>query len=270
MVKHLIALLLLMIPMDVVNGLNILVFGGTGFVGSKIVSKLTERGHSVVSLSRRPQIGTNPKVTYISGDAADKATCLTLAKKHGPFDAAIHCIGLLLDADSGLSSLNKFASGSGSIPSIYASYDQITRQTAFNMIDVILQQGRPQASKQIPTVFVSAAEAAWTFPAPVLFLERYLVAKRAVEKRLLENQNALRATILRPSLIYTMDRPQALLSVVPFFIGNAIGLPFVDRPVSVDTLSNAAVYAIENDGVSGIKGYREMGDLGGRLKDREL
>lgn len=88
----------------------------------------------------------------------------------------------------------------------------------------------------LPFVFVSAAEAGWTFTAPVPFLERYLIAKRAVEAELLGTSGAeaspdslLRGVVLRPSLIWTWERPQALLSVLPFYIANSLGLSFVDR-----------------------------------------
>jgi|AntAceMinimDraft_1070359.scaffolds.fasta_scaffold45248_1 metallophosphoesterase superfamily enzyme len=38
----------------------------------------------------------------------------------------------------------------------------------------------------------------------------------------------------------------------------AAGLPFVDRPVTVDTLAAAAVAAVEDRNVSGILDFREM------------
>lgn len=97
-------------------------------------------------------------------------------------------------------------------------------------------------------MFVSAAEAGWTFQAPVPFLEKYLTAKRAVENKLLafipnNGQNnilgkssyslvvvvssvyvycvgkGLRPVIMRPSLVWTTEKPEALVSVVPFYIG---------------------------------------------------
>ena len=41
----------------------------------------------------------------------------------------------------------------------------------------------------------------------------------------------------------------------------AAGLPFVDRPVTVDTLAAAAVQAVEDPSVSGILDFREMEQL---------
>ena len=236
--------------------LHVAVLGGTGFIGKEIVAKLVSRGHRVTSLSRRGGTSTST-VTHVKGDGAELATCLALGAEHGPFDAAVHCIGLLLDSESKLSGLNKIASGSGSTPDEGSTYDRVTRVTAFNLIEMLSQQSRPLSAKPTPFLFVSAAEAAWTFRAPVDFLERYLVAKRAVERRLQETKS-IRHTILRPSLVYTASRPAAFLSVVPFFVGNAVGLPFVDKPVTVDVLSAAAVVALEQDGVSGFCGFREI------------
>ena len=261
------------------SALNVFVAGGTGFVGAKMVERLVERGHVVTSLSRRGAPSSSAStsrtsssrggsgsgsVTYVRGDACDFKTIEDTVSKFGPFDSIIHCVGLLLDNESGLSGLNRFASGSGSVPGSDASYDKVTRQTAFNLLDALLSQPRVQSPRQVAFVFVSAAEAAWTFPAPVLFLQRYLEAKRAVEKRLLESRALVRPIILRPSLIYTLERPQALVSVVPFYIGNLLGLPFVDRPVRVETLVNAAVYSVENESESGVQTFREMESFGAK------
>ena len=191
----------------------------------------------------------------------------------------------MLDQESGLSGLNKLASGSGSSPAPGASYDTITRGTGLAAIEAMRSQSHRRRqgggnepgstgttsaatstgpSTRLPFVFVSAAEAGWTFRSPLPFLERYLEAKRAVEAELLGKQGGipsstgtqsgsrsgsgsgpsstslsegadggspplLRGTILRPSLIWTWERPQALLSVLPFYIANALGVPFVDR-----------------------------------------
>ena len=116
------------------------------------------------------------------------------------------------------------------------------------------------SSSPPPFVFVSAAEARWDFRAPVGWLEEYLVAKRAVESRLatLNEKRKLRASWLRPSLVYTFEKPAALPAVFAFALGNAVGIPFVDRPVTVDTLARAAVRALSDGKTSGCLDYREM------------
>lgn len=44
----------------------------------------------------------------------------------GDFDGVVHAVGMLFAG-----SLNRFASGSGSVPDPGTTYDKITRQTAF-------------------------------------------------------------------------------------------------------------------------------------------
>jgi nucleoside-diphosphate-sugar epimerase len=147
----------------------------------------------------------------------------------GGFTGVVHAIGMLFEGD-----LNKFASGSGSIPSAGATYDDITRQTAFNAIDAAVANGIKNFG------FVSAAEARWDFDdkfvnTPVEWLHRYLIAKRAVEGKLseLSTKQQIRPVIVRPSLIWTWEKPGALPPVAAFTIGNALGIPFVDKPVRV-------------------------------------
>jgi nucleoside-diphosphate-sugar epimerase len=87
-----------------------------------------------------------------------------------------------------------------------------------------------------------------------------LVAKRAVESRLttLNEENKLRASWLRPSLVYTFEKPAALPAVFAFVLGNAVGIPFVDRPVTVDTLARAAVRALSDGETRGCLDYEAM------------
>eukprot|EP01041_Mallomonas_annulata_P013230 gene13230-27993_t len=242
--------------------LKVLVLGGTGFVGNAFIKEASASGLDIVSLSRRGLPATNSDlkgVTWVSGDAADSKLLADIVLRYGPFDACVHAVGLLLDVDSGLSSFNKFASGSGSIPTSDSTYNKITKQTAFAAIDIISNQ-KEVGNKKIPFIFISAAEAGWTVPAPVEWLERYLKAKRAVESKLLQDGNALRPIIFRPSLIWTWERPQALFSVVPFAVASLF-LPFVDRPVKVDSLVKAMVVAISNENVNGIQRFKEIDQL---------
>jgi len=258
-----------------VNGLGkkILVLGGTGFVGSRLIQKASSLGYSIVSISRRGKPsdwkdggGSSEagRITWLQGDATDNSNVKALAKEHGPYNACVHAIGLLLDSESGLSKLNKFVSGSKSTPSTTSTYNEITKTTAFNAIesmeDQSLGQDPPARSQLTPFVFISAAEAGWTFPAPVNWLERYLIAKRAVESKLLDSK-FLRPVIMRPSLIWTWEKPIALLSVVPFYIGNKIGIPIVDRPVLVESLVDAIIASIEDSSVRGVQRYMEIDKL---------
>jgi hypothetical protein len=91
------------------------------------------------------------------------------------------------------------------------------------------------------------------------------VAKRAVEQRLL-NTPAVRPVILRPSLIWTWDRPQALPSVVPFYVASTLRIPYIDRPIQVEVLVDAALSAIADGSTSGVQRFGEMDRLAERLR----
>ena len=161
------------------------------------------------------------------------------------------------------------------MPDSQSSYDSITRLTAFNAIDATVDYvnqnvDNPDIPRPFPFCFTSAAEAGWPEMTGGSFLEenlapewlrRYLSAKRSVETKLLASSPPLRPIIVRPSLIYSLDRPLALPSVGAFFIGNKVGLPFVDRPVTVQATSCAVVRSMDRENVSGIQRYTEIDAL---------
>ena len=253
--------------------MKVTVFGGTGYVGSQVCERLIKRGHKVTALSRR---GVNPKpdskelsqVTWVSGDATDMKTVEGLLKDS---DAAVHCIGLLFDVDSGLANLNKIVSGSGSVPGEASTYDAITRTTAFNVIQGIEKKQSSimnvmNKDKKFPFCFVSAAEAGWpdvpfgkTIDEKIApgWLQKYLIAKRAVEQRL-KGSNAIRYAIYRPSLIWDWTKLDVLPVIPVFNFASAIGIPFVDKTVRVETLADAIVAGLENDNISGVQRFGEM------------
>lgn len=238
------------------------ILGGSGFVGQEMCRVGLRKGYEVTAISRR---GMPPKmakdleykpINWVSADCAEYDELKAVLSENGPFDAYVHTIGLLFDVDSGFSQYNSFVSGSSSTPSTASTYDRITRQTAFNLIDFIEEEDRKEKEKP-PFLFVSAAEAGWTLETPVGWLERYLIAKRKVEKRLMES-SAVRDVILRPSLIWSMEQPQALPSVCAFYIGNAVGLRFVDKPVRLETLCRAGYTAMASREERGVLRYMDM------------
>lgn len=265
--------------------LRVTVFGGTGYVGSAVCERLVRRGHDVTAVSRR---GVNPKpnslelskVNWVQGDATDMKTVEKVLKDS---DAAVHAIGLLFDVESGLANLNKIVSGSGSVPGESSTYDTITRATAFNVIDAIenkqsLNIGSlmNKSGSRYPFCFVSAAEAGWPdVPyGPMMdglapqWLNRYLLAKRAVESRLRvsdDTRGTLRSVIYRPSLIWDWTKWD-VLPVIPIFnIASAMGVPFVDKTVRVETLADAIVAGIEGGDIEGIQRVRAMETISQRV-----
>lgn len=253
---------------------RILVLGGTGFVGGSFVKAASATGkYSIVAASRRGKPtkampASLPAVEWAQTDATDAQQVDDLFKRCGPFDVCVHAVGLLFDQSSGLRSLNAYASGSGSVPDSRATYDRITRATAINAIQSFTAQQQQQLRRAPPRpfLFLSAAEAGWSFTAPLPWLERYLMAKRAVEEQLLRgsDRTLLRPVVFRPSLVWTPARPQALPSVLPFYAAAKLGVPFVDRPVTVDTLVGAMLAAVEDDSVVGVQRYAEMDSLAAR------
>jgi len=253
------------------NGRRLLVLGGNGFVGREVCRLAVQRGFAVTSLSRR---GENPEpgnkeldqVNWVKGNAVDAGVVSGLV---GEADAVVHAIGLLFDANSGLTNLNLIVSGSGSTPDDTSTYDRITRQTGFNLINAIKGKLKMPFSAPTPMMFVSAAEAGWPDVslgeavenvAPA-WLKEYLVAKRAVEAELRQSEDVIRAAIFRPSLIWSWTKFDVLPVIPVFNLLNAIGVPFVDKTVTVSTLSKAIVAALEDETVAGVQRFPEMEEL---------
>jgi len=245
---------------------KLLVLGGTGFVGSEIVKQAVDKGFDVVAVSRRggdseaaKKALAGVKVDWRVGDVT-KEEVVKEVLSEGGFTGMVHAVGILFETD-----MNKFASGSGSIPAPGTTYDLITRQTAQAAAGALAATKAP-GGDPLPFAFVSAAEARWTFDGafkgtPVEWLHRYLIAKRAVESDLVDNHGkagALRPIIVRPSLVWTWSKPASFLPVGAFTVGNALGLPFVDRPVQVSTLAKSIVGAILDPKESGIFDFRGM------------
>lgn len=275
----------------VVSSKKLLVLGGSGFVGSQVVKRASEElGYEVVAVSRRGRpadadsfFNREESVTWRCGDLTEQESVRKIFALDGPFDAVIHCMGILFDNDSGLGDFNRLASGSGSSPGGASTYDKVTKQSALFAIEAAIEQQEQQKQQQqpssetggssgrvLPFAFISAAEAGWTLPAPMEWLERYLAAKRAVEEALQAHPGQLRPVILRPSLIWTPRKPLALLSVVPFTIASKVGVPGVDRPVTLETLVDAALVALDrgeqlSPAPPPVLRFPEMDELASRL-----
>lgn len=210
---------------------------------------------------------------WVSGDATDPQTVNKIVKDA---DAVVHAIGLLFDVDSGLTNLNKIVSGSGSLPGESSTYDNITRKTMFNVIDAVEKKSILSSitKKKFPVAFVSAAEAGWpevTLGATVEkqlapeWLKKYLVAKRAVEKRLMDS-DVIRPVITRPSLIWDWTKYDVLPVIPVFNFASAIGVPFVDKTVRVETLADSIVAGLEDESVTGVQRFFQMEELAKQIQ----
>lgn len=258
---------------------KVAVFGGTGYVGSQVCERLIKKGYQVTGVSRR---GANPRpenefleqVNWVVGDATKPSDVKKIVQGA---DAVVHAVGLLFDVESGLQQLNTIVSGSKSIPDPEQStYDNITRKTMFLIVDALeakaknpVNMFKKNSEKTTPLAFVSCAEAGWPDVqfgdvveeklAPE-WLRKYLVAKRAVEGRL-ASSSAVRPVIVRPSLIWSWDKLDVLPIIPVFNLANAIGVPFVDKTVRVETLADAIVAGLEDESVTGVQRFMEMEKL---------
>ncbi len=227
------------------------------------MSTLVSNNTPVISVSRSPPEATTQGVTHIPLDCtreSSKSALAHLIKSH-KIQSIVHACGLLFDTSTPLSSLNPAVSGSNSSPA--GSYDEVTFQTARNALDALGEAGPPGGGS---FVFVSAAEAGWPeVPGGKVldavapgWLKRYLEAKRKVEKMLKEAP--VRHVIIRPSIVYTPGALDSALTVAAFTFfsrDKGVGLPFVDAPVSVETVAGAAA-----KGVEGGEGVYKAGDIG--------
>eukprot|EP00976_Prorocentrum_cordatum_P109456 1195023-Prorocentrum_minimum.AAC.3 len=98
---------------------KVLVLGGSGYVGSEVCRQLLSRGYTVVSVSRRGT-GEVEGVDWRAGDVVADPDVVERILAEGGFDGVMHTIGMLLEGEA-----NKFASGSGSVPTPGSTYDQL-------------------------------------------------------------------------------------------------------------------------------------------------
>lgn len=264
------------------SGKKLLVIGGNGYVGREVCKDAVRAGYDVTSLSRR---GENPdpsdallsQVQWNAGNALDRATVSNYVNQA---DAVVHAIGLLFDVESGLTQLNAFTSASKSVPDAEgdkaSTYDNITRKTALLALAALkARTAKPGFMGGLDAkpafAFVSCAEAGWPDVAlgPTVekaspdWLKRYLAAKRAVEAELCASAGSVRPVIVRPSLIWDWTKLD-VLPVIPIFnLASAIGVPFVDKTVRVETVGKSIVAGLLDAQVEGVQRFKQMEELAG-------
>lgn len=124
-----------------------------------------------------------------------------------------------------------------------------------------------------PIAFVSCAEAGWpdvkfgpeVDAAAPDWLQRYLIAKRAVEAELDRSTGQLRPIIMRPSLIWNWKKFDVLPVIPVFNLASALGVPFVDKTVRVEDIGRAIVAGLLDENVSGVQRFDAMETMSAEL-----
>ena len=171
---------------------NLIVFGGTGFLGSSICKFAVSQGLKVVSISRSGAPDTlepwQSNIEYIKGSALDPSTYSDLLPSTF---SIIHSIGTLFNLENPLNLKNTYE----------GSYEKLNKDTALRICETI-------ESKNISFVYISAEKG-------VFFSPKYLSTKREVEDYLTINKDKITSSVLRPGFLYSdYNLPTKILSCV--------------------------------------------------------
>jgi dihydroflavonol-4-reductase len=214
---------------------KVLVTGGTGFLGTHLVAKLVDAGHSVRVLARSAPSSLPKKIEVQRGDLSDRES---VRKAIAGVDAIYHLAGLV-----------SFRPEDGR--KMYQLHVDCTREL---LRDVKASGNKPRfiLASTSGTIAVSKEERTATeaddYPITVVGRWPYYLSKIYEEKLALEycQQNALPLIVLNPSLLLGPgdDRLSSTWTVVKFLNRDIPGMPgggisFVDVRDAADAFVNA-------------------------------
>ncbi len=220
--------------------MNVLILGGSGFVGRAICTKLAERGDRITVLSRKRDHARAllplPTLTVLEGDASDPATLARVLPGH---DAVVFLIGILNERRRG-------------------DFDRIHAEWPKR----VLEQMRAAGIRRY--LHMSALGAASDAPSA------YLRSKAAGEAHV--RQSGLDWTIFAPSVIFGagdgfLNRFAGLTALLPPFV--PMLLPGADaefQPVWVDDVARAFIAALNAKEAIGQR-YELVGPKRYRLRE---
>jgi uncharacterized protein YbjT (DUF2867 family) len=213
--------------------LSIVIVGGTGFLGTRLIARLIKEGHRVTALSRDRELHKHllvlPGLTLENCDVYQEAQ---LSERFRGKDVAINLVGIL----------NERGFGGGGF-----------RRAHVELTRIVLQAARSAGVPRL--VQVSALKAATDAPS------YYLKTKGEAEK-LIRDQALTDWTILQPSVMFGrgdsfLNRFAGLLAVIPFCFPLARANARM-QPVSVDDVVDAVLKSLHGGATS-----RQTYQLGG-------
>jgi nucleoside-diphosphate-sugar epimerase len=201
--------------------LDILVTGGTGYIGQHLIPALLARGHRVRVLGRQESLGRVPAgATQVLGDAL-VVDSVTAAIRPG--DSVVHLVG--------------------------TPHPTPTKADQFEKVDLVSIRATVSAAKQVGIshlVYLSVAQ-----PAPIM--QAYLWVRALGEAMIREAR--LTATIVRPWYVLGPGRRWPKLIVPLYKIAEMIPATRATAErlglVTVEQMINAIVSALEDPPPSG-------------------
>ena len=203
---------------------NITILGGTGFVGSCLVTKLDQAGYQVKVLSRRREAAKHlillPNVQVVNCDIADNYALKDALKGS---DAVINLVGILHET------------GNSSFENMHHQLPRRVAQLCDELgISRLLHMSALQASKNAPSA--------------------YLKSKAAGDAAVKEFSEKLNITIFKPSVIF--GRGDSFINMfahlVKFLPVIALAKPRAKfQPIWVDDVAQCFVNALENTATYG-------------------
>lgn len=182
--------------------MNVVIFGGSGFIGRKLMETLYYEGHQVVSISRsgKPHdehSDWSQSVEWVKSDLLNDTLWQTSTAEA---DWIIDAIGILFEN-----------------PKKSLTYERLIVQPV-----QILTNYLTEHSSKARLLFLSANHAPF-------FLQNYMAAKKVAEKLVLKQQSGNR--ILYPSLVIDSARPFSVISgAFLSFTKKIPGLRFFSKP----------------------------------------
>jgi len=234
---------------------NLVLLGGTGFVGRHLIARLVAQGHRVRVLSRnaalKPEVRVLPNVQVDTVDVYDPSA---LAKAFEGVDAVINLVGILHSRDVEFPYSRDFAEAHVELPK------KIVAACKAAGVRRLVQMSALKAKPEGPS--------------------EYLASKAAGEQVVLAAQGTLDITVFRPSVIFGLGDSfltmfsdvLKTLPVFPLGFGHARFQPVWVGDVAdafVNSLENSATFGHAYD-LCGPKTYtlREMVEYTAKLSNR--